>query len=190
MEMVSSDHDVRRHGNDNVSAERTGATGPATLKDKLELLAVISQIISAGAVVISLIYLAAQITGNTKALKNQGHYNALEMSQRPMQITIENGDIAEIIKIGYDNPEELDRVQWYRFSMYQFLAFDAWEYLYYANKTGSIPKNLWLGANAYYSDLAGKKPGVKRFWKEYNLSFGKPFHEYVDGMVNSPKVKP
>lgn len=57
--------------------------------------------------------------------------------------------------------------------------FNAWEYLYYQNRDGSIPKELWVGADAFFKSLVETKPGLTRFWSEFEASFDEPFRTYV-----------
>ena len=54
-------------------------------------------------------------------------------------------------------------------------------HLYYQNKDRAIPKELWVGADAYFRGLVADKPGLTKFWSEYQRSFDEPFRSYVDG---------
>ncbi len=69
--------------------------------------------------------LAVQISYNTKALKSQGHYNALSLAQRPMEMLIADEDLPDIIDKGYLAPEILSSGEWHRFAMFQVMAFNA-----------------------------------------------------------------
>lgn len=149
-------------------------------KESIEAAVQYSQVISAIAVVITVVYLTIQIKDNTTALENQGHYNALEIAQVPIVLTVENMDLARIVEKGFTNPNELDSAEWFRFSSHQFLSFNGWEYLYYANESESIPKSLWTGADGYYRELIKTKPGLKQFWVEYRHAFAEPFRSYVE----------
>ena len=154
---------------------------------RLEVSVVVSQIISAIAVVASVAYLAIQIDDNTRALKNQGHFNAMEMAQRPVEFTIENAEVADIVVRGLDDPESLTPNEWYRFSMYLLIACNAWEYLCYANISEAIPESLWIGADAYYRDLVTTKPGMNRFWSESDFIYAEPFNSYVDELFKDKR---
>ena len=59
------------------------------------------------------------------------------------------------------------------------MQFNSWEYLYYQNRDGSIPNQLWVGADTYFKQLVETKPGLRRFWSEYQHSFDDPFRSYV-----------
>lgn len=149
-------------------------------RERIEIFALLAEIVGALAVVVSVIYLAMEISDNTSELQSQGHFHALSLAQRPLELLIADRELADIVEAGYTAPEQLSATDWHRFSMYQIMAFNAWEYLYYANRSGSIPKNLWAGADAYYRELIRKKPALQRFWSDYEHSFDEPFNSYVD----------
>lgn len=152
-------------------------------KERIEVAALVAEIVGAIAVVVSVVYLAVQISEGNKELRSQSHFNALSLGQRPFEIELENADLARIISIGYVNRDQLTEDEWYRFTQYQIMAFNAWEYYYYENSKGAIPENLWLGANAYYHQNLLTKPGLREFWSEYQHIYAKPFHSYVEQII-------
>ena len=154
-------------------------------KERIETAALVAEIVGAIAVVISVIYLAVQISESNKELRSQSHYNALSLGQRPFEIELENADLARIISIGYLGPDGLTDIEWYRFTQYQVMAFNAWEYYYYENDKSAIPESLWVGANAYYVENLKSKPGLWRFWAEYEHVYAEPFHSYVEDVFNN-----
>lgn len=151
-------------------------------RERIELGALLAEIVGAVAVVISVVYLAMQISDNTSELQSQGHFHALSLAQRPLELLIADPELAEIIETGYSAPRQLSPSDWHRFAMYQTMAFNAWEFLYYANRSGSIPVNLWVGADAYYRELIRTKPALRQFWAEYEHIFDEPFHLYVESV--------
>ena len=154
-------------------------------KEGIEVAALVAEIVGAVAVVISVAYLAAQVSEGNKELRSQSHYNALSLGQRPFEIELENAELAAIISVGYENPEELTSEQWYRFSQYQIMAFNAWEYYYYEHKKDAIPEQLWVGANAYYVQNVSTKPGLWKYWSEYEHIYAEPFHSYVEEFIGN-----
>ena len=120
-----------------------------------------------------------QISDNNKLLRSQAHYNALSLAQDHWHLLIDNADLARIVTVGYETPEALSEVDWTRCTNYMFMQFNAWEYLYYQHGDGSIPKELWVGADAFHKSLVATKPGFVRFWSEFEGSFDEPFRSYV-----------
>lgn len=139
----------------------------------------ITEITGVIAVVVSVLYLGLQIRDNTKVLRSQVHYNALSLAQRPMEMMIENESLASVVNRAYANPDAMSADDWARFGNYAFIGFNAWEYLYYQHRDRAIPKELWVGADAYFKELVEAKPGLTRFWSEFQISFDEPFRSYV-----------
>ena len=118
---------------------------------------------------------------NTKVLRSQAHYNALMLFSRPWELLIQNEGLASLVSVGLATPEALTAADWLRCSSHILLQVDAWEYFYYQHRDGSIPKELWVGGDAYYSSLVRTKPGLRRFWSEFQAVYDEPFRSYVAG---------
>ena len=58
-------------------------------KERIEVAALVAEIVGAVAVVISVAYLAVQVSEGNKELRSQSHYNALSLGQRPFEIELE-----------------------------------------------------------------------------------------------------
>lgn len=128
-----------------------------------------------------------EIRENTKLLRSQAHFNALSLSQRAREVLVENEGFASLMNVAFATPEALSDDDWLRCSVYMFMQFNQWEYLYYQDRDGSIPTEYWVGAKAYYESLVATKPGYARFWSESHIGFDEPFHAYV---VNEFARKP
>ena len=122
-----------------------------------------------------------EIREHTKLLRSQAHYNALSLSQRAREVLIENEGFTSVMNVGWATPEALSRDDWTRCSVYMFMQFNAWEYLYYQHRDEAIPTEYWVGAEAYYGNLVAKNPGYARFWSENEVSFDEPFRSYAVG---------
>ena len=116
-----------------------------------------------------------EIQDTTKLQRSQAHYNALMLGQRPWEMLIQNDGLASVLNVAYATPEALSADDWSRSSAFMFMQFNAWEYFYYQHRDGSIPKELWAGADDYYKGLVATKPGYARFWAESQTSFDEPF---------------
>jgi len=120
-----------------------------------------------------------QIQENTKVHLSEAYHNAIRLGQRPLEMLIEDDSLARIATIGYATPEALTEVEWARFGNYVFLHFNAWEFFYYQQHDGQIPEELWIGSYGYYGNLIDVKPGLARFWAEFQGSYADPFRSYV-----------
>ncbi len=146
---------------------------------KLERWALIAEIAGGIAIVLSVVYLALQISDNNRLLRSQAHYNALSLGQRPFEMILENEYLSKVIISCNSDPVSVDPANWERCSMYYFMQFNSWEYFYYQYADGSIPPQLWRGADAYFKQEVLTNSGFARFWSEGQIAFDEPFRSYV-----------
>ncbi len=159
---------------DEEKAVKTGSD-----KDRLARLALIAEVAAGVAVVISVVYLAVQISGNNRLLRSQAHYNALELTQRPFEMMVTTKDLAKIVFECDSNPYEVAESEWQRCKNYYFMQLNGWEYVYYQHLDEAIPPELWGGVESYFADQVRSKPGYVRFWKETALAFDEPFGSHA-----------
>lgn len=145
----------------------------------LEQASLVSQIISAMAILGSLVFLAVQVRGNTHELRSQAYFNALTHGQRPFELLIQDPALIRTVNLGYTSPDALDGDERERFGLHTFMLFNAWEYFFYQHQDGSIPKQLFLGTDAHMRKLIATKPGLESFWMEYQHAYEEPFLSYV-----------
>jgi hypothetical protein len=148
-------------------------------KARLERWALVAEIASAAAVVASVVYLSRQIRDNNKLLRSQAHYNALSLVQRPLEMMVDNESLAGVLSQCDADPNGVPPATWERCLNYYLIQFDSWEYMYYENQDGSIPREIWTGADAYFKSVVQKRPGYVRFWSEAETAFDEPFRSYA-----------
>ncbi len=146
---------------------------------KLERWALFAEIAGAFAVVLSVAYLALQVSDNNRLLRSQAHYNALSLGQRPLEMMLENENLADVIYQCNSDAQSVDPARWSHCSNYYFMQFNSWEYFYYQYTDGSIPPQLWRGADAYFRQMTHTSSGYARFWSEGQIAFDEPFRSYV-----------
>jgi hypothetical protein len=153
----------------------------------LEQASLISQIVSAVAILASLIFLIFQIRGNTRALRSQSYFNGMTHGQRPFEMMIADRDLTRIVNIGYNSPDVLGQDDKERFNLHTFMLINSWEYFFYQNQDGSIPKQLFTGTDAHMKALVRTKPGLHSFWSEYRHAYDDPFLTYVSVLLDNVK---
>lgn len=149
-------------------------------RSNLENAALAAEILGAIAVVVSVVYLAVQITDNTRMLRSQSHYNALEVLQRPFELLLQSDSLSNVLYQCDIEPYQVEPSEWSRCLNYYFMQANGWEYTYYQNLEDSLPPELWLGVDGYMGELATSNRGWVRFWSETAHAFGEPFRTYID----------
>lgn len=104
-------------------------------------LGAISEIVSAFAVVVSLVYLAIQIRQNTKqveehtrAVRAAALHASLSYALETRLSVSTSGDVASIYARGMENPESLDETELIRFRLLMASIFDTFLNMYSQTK--------------------------------------------------------
>ena len=149
----------------------------------LERAALIAEIVGGLAVVVSVIYLALQISDNNRLLRSQAHYNALEVLQRPLEVMLESDSLADALHQCDREPYEVKESIWPRCSNYYFMQANGWEYTYYQHLDDAIPPELWIGVDGYMENQAKTNAGWVRFWEDAAFAFGEPFYSHIEASI-------
>jgi len=132
----------------------------------LTTLSVVAQVISALGVIVSLIYLAAQIRQNTRAVRNATHHALTVTRLDYIALVAQNPDLSRILRIGMQDLSLLNEDERQRFHLIMYYLFSAGENFYYQNLQGQLDAEQWerwQGTLRYYFT----QPGI-RTWFETN----------------------
>ena len=126
-----------------------------------------------------MIYLGVQISDNTKILRSQTHYNALDSLQKPFEMILESDSLSQQLVRCRNEPDGVEESISARCSVYYFIQANGWEYTYYQELDRAAPPSLWPGVDGYMGNEARTNPGWVRFWQETADGFGEPFRSYI-----------
>lgn len=145
---------------------------------RLERASHIAEIVSAVAVVISIIYLAQQIRANTAAVNFETSRGLLELQ---FQQDTWDQDLALVeLKIrGSSDPDSLSSAQWAQLSRRFALQYNVWALAFTGYQKGTLDLDDWEGWNRSYGGTACMK-GYQRFWEERKHWWGEDFQQLVE----------
>jgi len=153
-----------------------------------EIISVISELIGAFAVVISLMYLAVQIRSQNK----QARLSALhEMSKEFREATAifvsENMcDILVRANKDYNSISEAESLQLY---ILVTNLFRAWENAFLENKDGNLDENVWTKLAKDYTQSMGNS-AFRHIWELRKQNYDPYFQTYVENLeVQEYRVK-
>ena len=158
-------------------------------RESLELAALSAEIIGALAVVVTIAFLAIQISDNNRLLESQAYFNFLEVAHHPIAMPVQDPEFNTLLQKCTLTPSETTPDEWERCSSFYFIMYNSWEYTYYQDGNDALPKGLHVGADAYFRSFLSQ-PGYRRFWPEYRDSYGEPFRSYVEEIFNAAKSEP
>jgi hypothetical protein len=141
----------------------------------------LGEFVGAIGVVISLLYLAAQIRQNTKSVRSSTHHASV-VAGNAVQLAFAEADAAEItLKAGraYD---ELTLEQRFRFTMLMraFLSFEEDVFIQY--REGLIDRAFW-DARARVLAEALAQPGVRKWWARNCHAYTTSFQEAIGELL-------
>ncbi|MEM6412233.1 MAG: hypothetical protein AAF683_11935 [Pseudomonadota bacterium] len=157
-------------------------------KSRLEHTAMIAEVIAAIAVVVSVIYLALQISANNKLLRSQTYHNFLTIGHPLSQMVVGDPEFAALLTKCDAEPYSASRTEWRRCEFYYQMTVDVWEYLYYQNEDGIIPIEFWDGADEHFVKTTVASGGLQRFWREWSETYKDPFGAHASNII--PDIQP
>ena len=152
-------------------------------KDRLEYIALIAEIVGGLGVIISVIYLALQVGDGNKELRAQNHHDALTLSQRAVEMLIQDEEVARLYTLGKKPDAELTNTETERLQYFYLLICNAWEFSYYQNEGDSIPPELWLGQDGWMRVEMATSPKLRQIWAGMQEDFAEPFRGYVNSLI-------
>jgi hypothetical protein len=138
-------------------------------------LANMAQIIAATGVVISLVYLAVQIRGNTKIASAQARHAISEFVLRISIFQAEHADRFAKLESGSGLTEGDRRFQYW--SHVQFLLHA--ETYFHHHELGLMPDEHWRGYAKFMTRYI-QSPGFKGCWEDIGPAFSEDFAKWVN----------
>ena len=153
--------------------------------------AAIAEIISAVAVVFSLIYVGLEIRRTTVESDADIQAELLTYTHQRRILVIENDDLAHILVKGYDDLNGLNAEELIRFQYYVDLHFVAWERAHMARQAGVFSEELYDGWKDWFVSVAKRDPDFVWPMVRDSQSWPKSFvQELNESLVNRDQPDP
>lgn len=130
-------------------------------------------------VALSVVYLAIQVKGGTKATRSQTYYLTTAALADIAAIIGSNKEVARVVRIGYETPEALteDEFTQYGYLMVSFLR--RYENVFFQHESGLVDEDFWSGHRENLLWVF-RRPGMQRIWKDRKHSFSISFREFLE----------
>lgn len=152
-----------------------------------EAVGTVAEIVSAVAVVISLLYVAVQIRHNTRQMRVATH-DGTNRDFRQLTRTILTSGLTEVMVRGCEDPDSLDDDQKLEFAYLMFDLFKAFENVHYHYLHGTLGDDAWQGWVRFIEQYA-IAPGARRYWSVRRDIFASDFRDFIDGLDPTSEVK-
>ena len=148
-------------------------------KIKLNKLAQIAEIIAAVAVVISLIYVGKEVQSNTAAVRGAA-MQAIATTDANALVTIaSDADLAEITRIGREDPTKLSEADAYRYSLWLRQFWLSFQNIFMQSELDLIDSSVW---QSYLTVICGmwSDRGVRETWEDHVYVLKEEFAAVVE----------
>jgi len=150
----------------------------------LEQLAYLGEILGAGGVVASLLYVAKQLAQNTAVIQLTA---ASERVQRDYEIAaplIEDREFAAVWARGESEFEDLESVDQLRLMWFERRAIILWHHLFHLRQKGLLPEADWH-EHTWIIRNVGRRQAVRATWRMFRDAYEPSFRDFVDGQFAS-----
>ena len=147
----------------------------------------IGEIVGAAAVVITLVYLAAQINGANRSLRTSVRDSAFRQIQDWNNQLVSERELPLVFQRGLEDFDSLDEADRARFLHMAYSFVKLYENLYLHHVDGSLPDDAWVGTRTTFMVYMAR-PGLRGYWEQRRGFFHEDFVRFVDGL-DAPAMK-
>ena len=142
----------------------------------------IGELVAAVATIATLVYLAAQVRQNTRALRSSTFQDISTQMAQNVEPIVTHADVADVLAKGLGGLDELTPGERIRFQSVLVMSFRRMEAVYVHAQIGSIDPELTLGFERSMLTML-KSPGAAEWWATAKVTFGRSFSDHVDAWV-------
>lgn len=154
---------------------------------KLKAWVAFAEIISAAAVVISLIYVGVEINRSTLESEADIQAELLSYTTQRRYLVVESDDLSSVLVKGYSDPHSLSPSELLRFQSYIELFYVAWERAFMTYDAGVLSEELFGPWNDWFASVAERDPPFVWPMVRDSQDWGPPFIQHVDQELGYPK---
>ena len=139
----------------------------------------LAEVVSAVGVIVSLIYVAAQVRHNTRAVRSATHHALVTTRLDYVALVADNPELSRIVRVGSEDYGGLDRDERHRFGLVMYYSFSAGENFYYQHRQGALDQEQWERwcetLRVYFA-----QPGIREWFETTPQQFTASFAAFLD----------
>ena len=155
----------------------------------LEQAAFVAQIVSAVAIIASLIFVGFQLKKATSAIRATSSQAHSGLYTDLVRSIIDNPDFARAWSIGISDPKALKEEEWVQFVAYASALFRLYESSRVQWLNGRLDDEHWHTVERQATDF-GHLPGLRLAWKLRGHWFSPEFRAWFDGRAGEGVPRP
>ena len=150
--------------------------------EKFQKYAAVAEIVSAVAIVISLVYVGYEFRRTQTLSSNDVDKILFERVQEMNGMLIQVPDLANLVLLAQNRSSEIKDADRIRYLAYQHMFFDSWEVSWLYHEDGILDDRSWQEWNEWFASEARARPLFG--WVENRRHFpGAEFMDHVDQLL-------
>lgn len=149
---------------------------------RLQAYASIAEVVSAVAIVVSLLYVAYEFRQTSTMSSREADVMLFERVREANRLVVESPDLAELLVRARRAPDQLSEADSLRLLTFQHDFFDSWEMGWYYQRDGILEEATWREWDEWFAAEARGRPSFG--WTENRRHFpGLEFRRHVDSAL-------
>ena len=143
----------------------------------------IGEVLGGIAVILTLLYLAAQIRQNTISNRQTALQTISVQNAEWLSLIVNDADVARIFRSGQYDLESLEKEDAVRYGMLMTQFCRVFDTQYHQYLTGALTEDLWT-SSARSIAFVMNRSGAKLWWSRFGNQFSDPFQEFMEQTLN------
>lgn len=139
----------------------------------------VAEFVGAAGVVVTLLYLAAQVRQNTKALRGSTFQAVIGYATGFAEGVARDGELAGIFQKGMADFESLHETEHLRFHWLLIALLRRYENMHYQSRMGLLDDHQWEGLRASLNHVM-QRPGSRAWWRSNSFLFNPSFRDFLE----------
>ena len=148
------------------------------MKNKLQEYALVAEIISAIAIVVSLIFVGIEVNRNTEIAKASTYQSMIELSHDSITTLATNRELYELLLLSQSDQEQLDPVDRARIGTWTRGSWRAKENAFIQNFRGVIGESEWSGYRAFMCTGT-----LDSSWERHKIHLSPDFVSFIESCM-------
>lgn len=146
---------------------------------RLQVAALVAEVVAAIALVVSLVFVGLQLAKNTQELAGATEYNLLALDNQN-RAWFRDPEFVDIVVRAEQGKGSLSRREFRQFSEWTNSAFNVCEHVFYRHQSGLIEDDVWQGWSKGCGAYLEFSLGSRQVWADRKQWFGPEFVAWYD----------
>jgi len=142
----------------------------------------IAGLLGAIGVIITLIYLSAQIKQNNNQLSGAATTAVYEYQRKLVELLTEDTELYKIALRGNEDLNSLSEWEKQRFTLWCLYETGMWEMCHQQYKQGALDESIYLGKVKYWLQLHSS-PGRREWWNTHTAMMSSEFYQDISAQL-------